>query len=136
MKKTISLVLVFILMLSVPTVVNASGVDVAPYDIGQNASDFWIAADGLAYISYFCACDSLTDHVTITVKLEKRLLLVFWTDVEEWTITSSDLTVSDVLQYQLTKSGTYRCTIVYEVTNTDGTTDTKEYQKELEYDPA
>ena len=133
MKRILSLAIAIVLALSVPVVVNASG---TTYDLHRDMSNFEISATGLASISYNCSCDSLTDHVTVTVKLEKRLLLVLWTDVEEWTITSSDLTVSDVLQYQLTKSGTYRCTIVYEVTNTDGTTDTKEYQKELEYDPA
>ena len=120
-------------MLNGATVVNASGV---LYDLQRDMSGFEISATGLAEISYNCSCDPLTDHVTITVKLEKRLLLVLWTDVEEWTITSYDLVCSGELEYQLTKSGTYRCTIVYEVTNTDGTTDTKEYQKEVEYDPA
>lgn len=136
MKKTIAIIFAFLLFVSLVAPAYAANSHIVPYDINSGFGEFYIEPNGNTYIGYRYDGDNFTESVTVTVRLEKRLLLVLWTDVEEWTITSYDAVSSGELEYQLTKSGTYRCTIVYEVTNTDGTTETHEYQKEVEYDPA
>ena len=136
MKRLVTLVIAIVLVFSFPVVVNADEVLTTPYDLQSGRENFLITSQGLASICYSYTCDELTDHVTITVTLEKKTLLFFWSDVEEWVITSYDLSATEELVYQLSKSGTYRCTIVYENTNIDGTTETREYQKEVKYDPA
>lgn len=136
MKRMLSIIFAVLFSLFLLTPVYAMNSSIELYSIGGGNGSFFISPDGTANISYQHIGDALTDSITITVKLEKKNLIFFWKDIEEWTITSYDIVSSGELEYQLTKSGTYRCTIVYEVTNTDGTTETHEYQKEVEYDPA
>ena len=133
MKKVISLIMAICLMFSFVVCVSAAK---ELYTLKSQMNAFVISSNGVATIQYGYEFDASTTGVTVNVLLEKRTVIFFWKDVESWTITCSDSYLVDVIQYQLTKSGTYRCTIVYEVTNTDGTTETHEYQKEVEYDPA
>ena len=94
-----------------------------------------ISEQGEVSVYYYCSGDASTVSVKVTILIEKRTLLLFWKDVQEWTINGST-SVQGVKNYSLTDSGTYRCTIVYEVTSTDGTVETQEYEKQIKYDPA
>ena len=59
----------------------------------------------------------------LTVKVEKRFLLVFWNDVGTWTATSTDLYGIFSHVMPLNGSGKYRATFTLEVTGKDGTVD-------------
>lgn len=132
MKKILSVFFALIMVASM--IIQASAL--TPFVIERNSSSFLITDGGLAIMSYHLRGDANTESITVTIKLEKRTLLLFWTDVEEWTVTSYSAEFSGEKTYQLTDSGTYRCTIVYEETSSDGTVDTYEYQEKAEYDPA
>ena len=135
MKKVAILVISILMFIQMCVPCGASDM-AAPCTVEQVLSDFEINTNGLARAVYYASGDNTTENITITITLEKRTLLLFWNDVETWTITSNDTSCSGSVEYQLTKSGTYRCTIVYEVTSTDGTVESKEYQERIEYDPA
>ena len=59
----------------------------------------------------------------VTVKLQKRFLLVFWNDVDEWTTTSTELLGFLSHTFTLNGKGTYKASLTLEVTGTDGTVD-------------
>ena len=60
----------------------------------------------------------------LTVKVEKRFLLVFWNEVGTWTSeTSTEVYGSFYHVMPLNGSGTYRATFTLEVLGTDGTLD-------------
>ena len=58
---------------------------------------------------------------SIHVKVEKRFLLAFWNDIDEWSTTSTN--PRDVIEHYFTLNGngTYRATFTLEVTGSDGT---------------
>jgi hypothetical protein len=60
----------------------------------------------------------------IHVKLQKKFLLVFWTDVDEWSSSSTEY--DDVFShcFTLDGTGTYKATLTFTVTGIDGTVDT------------
>ena len=62
----------------------------------------------------------------LTVKVEKRFLLVFWNDVGEWSASSTEIDGSFFHVFTLNGSGKYRATFTLRVTGNDGTVDTIE----------
>ena len=60
----------------------------------------------------------------LTVKIEKRFLLVFWNDVCEWSASSTELNGIFYNTLPLNGSGTYRATFTLLITGNDGTVDT------------
>ena len=60
----------------------------------------------------------------LTVKVEKRFLLVFWNEVGEWSSSSTKLNGYFDHVFTLNGSGTYRATFTLKVTGSDGTVDT------------
>ena len=60
----------------------------------------------------------------LTVKVQKRFLLVFWSDIGEWSTSSTD--VNPILEhiFTLDGSGTYRASFTLVITGNDGTVDT------------
>ena len=62
----------------------------------------------------------------LTVKIEKRFLLVFWNDVSEWSASSTELNGIFYNTLPLNGSGTYRATFTLLITGNDGTVDTIE----------
>lgn len=59
----------------------------------------------------------------VTVKLEKRFLLVFWNEIDTWTASSTEVWGDFVHTFALNGKGTYRATMTLEVTGIDGTVD-------------
>ena len=135
MKRQLAALLTVLMLLSLCVTVSATDI-VMPYEVDRTLGGFIIDSSGIAQIDYGCIGDSTTESIRVTVKLEKRTLLLFWKDVETWTVNVNGTSVSDYLTYQLTDGGTYRCTITYEVTSSDGTVETDEYQAKAEYNPA
>lgn len=69
----------------------------------------------------------------VSVKVEKRFLLVFWNDVGEWSASSTDPYGSFYHIFSLNGSGTYRATITLTITGSDGTVDTITEEIESKY---
>lgn len=90
------------------------------------------SAGGQAFINYE-ADDTTFSRASINVKLQKKFLLFFWTDVSEWNTTSTDC--SDVLThtFSLGGSGTYKAIFIVEIIGTDGTVDTVTKEIESSY---
>lgn len=59
----------------------------------------------------------------LTVKVEDRFLWVFWSEVDTWTATSTDIDGHFYYVMPLNGAGTYRATFTLEVTGKDGTVD-------------
>ena len=62
----------------------------------------------------------------LTVKVEKRFLLFFWNDVDEWSASSTEIDGHFYHVFTLEGSGKYRATFTLLVTGNDGTVDTIE----------
>ena len=70
----------------------------------------------------------------LTVKVEKRFLLVFWNEVGTWTSeTSTEVYGSFYHVMPLNGSGKYRATFTLEVLGTDGTLDVVDMVIESDY---
>ena len=69
----------------------------------------------------------------LTVKVQKRFLLVFWNDVGEWSATSTDKYGIFSHTFALNGSGMYRAVFTLKVYGTDGSYDTIEKTIESKY---
>ena len=75
---------------------------------------------GVSYTGY---SDTFV-RADIHVKLQKKFLLVFWTDVDEWSVSSTEVMDDFYHCFTLDGTGTYKATLTFTVTGTDGTVDT------------
>ena len=77
---------------------------------------------GHVNVSYAGYPDTFS-KVDIHVKLQKKFLLVFWTDVDEWSASSTEC--EDIFSHTFTLNGkgTYKATLTFTATGTDGSTD-------------
>ncbi len=69
----------------------------------------------------------------IHVKLQKKFLLVFWTDVDEWSMSSTEIDENYYHCFTLDGTGTYKATLTFAATGTDGTVDTYTDSGESKY---
>ena len=126
MKRKICLILSCILMLVaiIPTSVFASDISVANNNTLLNHTAFSITDSGEARVTYqYIGYEDITTGAEITIKIEKRNLLIFWNDIVEETVVVTGEHYDDVFIYQLSKKGTYRCTVTYRVSGTGGADD-------------
>lgn len=104
------------------------------------ATNFTISSAGKASVaaSYYAYADSF-QSATVTSYIEKRTLGVFWSKVDigtpnnEWVDTFTHYTGSCGHEIYLEKTGTYRATVVYEISGTGGATDVIDYEQERTY---
>ena len=129
MKKLLSsiLVLAVICSASVITVSAASGSsDITPYynNIFQYNSNFIIDDNGDAEICVSYKSDpGVVTNATIEIRLLKKTLLFFWSEVETWTDTSTSSIYSNIHTTSLSKTGTYKVEITYTIYGTGGEAD-------------
>ena len=136
-KSILSLVLVFLTVLSMAVFpVSAEDYGVMPCynNVFEMDTSFSISASGLAaiYFSYY-GYEGITTSARIEIKLQRKTWGLFWFDVETWTRIPSVVTFRDEVTYQLTKTGTYRATVKYEIRGTAGEADTHTFQHEKTY---
>ena len=77
---------------------------------------------GYALVTY-SGYDSFV-RADVTIKVEKRFLLAFWNDVDEWTVSSTNPNAILEHTFTLNGSGTYRATFTLNVVGNNGTVDT------------
>ena len=95
---------------------------------------FSISDTGEAVVSLnFEGYPNVTTGATISIKIEKRNFLLFWTDVVEETLTVNNYYYANALHYQLEDTGTYRCTVEYVVSGTGGADDVITFEDTAEY---
>ena len=80
------------------------------------------ANGGYVDVTYY-GYDSFV-RADLSVKIEKRFLLVFWNDVSEWSASSTAMNGIFYNTLPLNGSGTYRASFTLLVTGNDGTVDT------------
>lgn len=95
---------------------------------------FSISDTGEAVVSLnFEGYPNVTTGATISIKIEKRNFLFFWTDIVEETITVNNYYYANELYYQLEDTGTYRCTVEYVISGTGGADDVITYEEEQKF---
>ncbi len=60
----------------------------------------------------------------LTVKIEKSFLFFFWTEVDTWSASSTEIEGQFINKFTLDGSGKYRATFTLNITGNDGTVDT------------
>lgn len=126
MKRKICLILSCILMIAaiIPTSVFANDVSLLNNNTLRVVTAFSITDTGEARVTYqYTGYPDITTGAEITIKIEKRNLLIFWNDIVEETVVVTGERYDGVYRYQLSKTGTYRCTVTYRVSGTGGADD-------------
>ena len=136
MKRKVSLILVLAMVMIAVLQFSllASDISLCNNNTIQTDTTFSIFNDGVAivYIGYE-GYPNVATGATITITIEKRNLLFFWSDVVSETITVSGIRYSNELTYQLDSTGTYRCTIEYVVSGTGGADDVITFEDTKSY---
>ena len=98
------------------------------------ATSFTISDTGLAevYMRYNAYEDVMTEAV-ITLTIKKRTLLLFWTEVTTFTITSTEPTSYHTFSRRLDERGTYKCEVEYVVYGTAGEPDVIPFEETVTY---
>ena len=135
MKRKVSFILavVFLLVGLCSHIVLAGNISLFNNNTSSTYTAFSISNNGSAIVSVeYMGYPNITTNATITIKIEKRNLLVFWKDIEEWVITSDEY-FDSFYRTCAVSSGKYRVTVTFEISGTGGSTDVFESQIEDSY---
>ena len=128
----VTLAMLLVLVLSMTSITASANEATSNYNEGimpclEHISDavfsFTALSDGGHASVYYDGDDSFV-RADLTVKLEKKFLLVFWNDVDEWSASSTDANGYFYHLFTLNGNGTYRATFTLTITGNDGTVDT------------
>lgn len=137
MKRRITFIVALLMIIALGThaVVIAGDASLYNNNTGMMNSGFAITETGEAIVAVnYEGYTGVTTGATITIKIEKRTLLFFWTDVVNDTITVVGDRYLDEFYYQLEDKGTYRCTVVYTVSGTGGPDDVLTFEDTEKYE--
>lgn len=122
--------------------VYASAASISPRytNCAECATNFYITSSGVAYtdITYY-AYSGVFTQANISVKIQKKTFLFFWSTVDIgtsddiWRTTSTDIFGDIVYTLQLSDTGTYRAVITVEFMGNTGVVDTIEETIEAKY---
>ena len=136
LKKKICLLLVLAFVFASVSQFSVLASDIMPLNNNTLAvnTNFIISDTGEAVVSVkYEGYPNITTGATISIKIEKRNFLFFWSDVVEDTIIVNDSYYVNVLRYQLEDTGTYRCTVEYVVSGTGGADDVLTFEDTKTY---
>lgn len=132
---SILLVLLMIVAIGIQTIVMADEISLYNNNTAAMRSAFAISETGeAAVLLNYEGYTNVATGATITIKIEKRTLFLFWSDVVDETITVVGSSYFNELHYQLEDTGTYRCTVVYTVSGTGGADDVLTFQDTAKYE--
>jgi hypothetical protein len=140
MKKKIKLWLLFVitgimlLAYVIPAYADDMGISPRFTNMDSSSMSFTVTHDNMAniYVSYRGRSSTFL-RAELTVKIEKKFLLVFWKDIAEWTSTSTDVIDYFANSFPADGKGTYRAKIKLTVYGTNGVNDVIEDTIESEY---
>ena len=97
-------------------------------------TSFTISDTGLARVSscYEAYPDVMTEAV-ITLTIKKRTLLLFWSEVTTFSISSTEPYYSHTFERQLSEKGTYKCEVEYVIYGTAGEADVLPFEETVTY---
>ena len=136
------LIITSLLNFAVPVMAADQNTSIMPLWDVTNQSDiiFTISEEDNAVVWVkYTADNSVFKEANLTVKIQKRTLLLFWTTVDigepdnEWTAKSTNINGIFNKSFPLEKTGTYRAVITLEIVGTNGKTDIIENIIECEY---
>ena len=136
MKKKFCLIfaLVFTLSTLFSPMVSASDRTLFDYNTSSVYTNFSISDTGEAHVIVdYTGFPGVTTGATVRIKIEKRNLLVFWTEVIVDIHYFREASHAETFVYQLEKSGTYRCTVEYLISGTGGADDEIVFQDTATY---
>lgn len=136
MKKKFCLLFVLLFVFANVAQISVLASDIMPLNnnTGLIKTRFVITDTGDAIVSVkYEGYPNITTGATITIKIEKRSFLLFWSAVVEEIITVSDTFYFNELHYQLEDTGTYRCTVEYVISGSGGADDVITYEEEQKY---
>lgn len=134
--KKICFIMAIVFLFSAIYVLPASASEISPYynNVTTTRTSFRINESGNAYVDvYYKGEPNITTGATITVKIEKRNLLVFWNEVVNDVYYFREESHAETFVYQLEKSGTYRCTVDYLISGAGGSDDEITFQDTKTY---
>lgn len=137
MKRRITFIVALVMIIALGTHTVVMGDDASLYNnnTGMMNSGFAITETGEAIVAVnYEGYTNVTTGATITIKIEKRTLLFFWSDVIDETITAVGDSYFNEFHYQLEDKGTYRCTVVYTVSGTGGADDVLTFEDTEKYE--
>lgn len=137
MKRRISFVLALLIIstIGLNSLVFASDISLYNNNTAGMNSAFAISETGeAAVLLNYEGYPNVATGATITIKIEKRTLLLFWSDIVDETITVVGSSYFNELHYQLEDKGTYRCTVDYCVSGTGGEDDLWTFQDTAKYE--
>lgn len=115
--------------------VMASGVMPRNNNTASTMTSFAITSTGDAIVLLnFGGYPNITTGATISIKIEKRVLLFFWSDIVEDTIVVNGDSYFAEHHYQLEDTGTYKCTVEYVVSGTGGADDVIPFEDTAVYE--
>ena len=137
MKRRFSFALLVLILLTIGSNILVLADDFSPYNnnTAGMSSAFAITETGEAIVAVnYEGYTNVATGATITIKIEKRTLLLFWSDVIDETITVVGDNYFNEFHYQLEDKGTYRCTVDYCVSGTGGEDDLWTFQDTAKYE--
>ena len=136
MKPIICLILCFGTLIGNPVNLSANNAVSPRLDNGASVNTaFSVSSNGVAQIILdYSGNEQITAGAKITTQLQKRFLLVFWTDVDGgyWVDESSESSYTAVHTLSVA-TGTYRVQVEYLLYGTDGTVETVNDEAQYTY---
>lgn len=101
---------------------------IIPYYVTtDNCSCAFVASNGKGVAAVlYNAYSNVFSYASVTVKIQKRFLGIFWSTVDEWTETCYDVNGYVENSTDLEDTGTYRAVFTVEIYGIDGSVDTIE----------
>ena len=131
-KTLVAILLIAILSMTSITVFANEGISPRlSHTAGARFSFSATSNGGYIDVSYY-GYDSFV-RADLTVKVEKQFLFFFWTEVDTWSASSTEMNGDFYTTVPLTGSGTYRASFTLKVTGNDGTVDTVTSEIESKY---
>jgi hypothetical protein len=135
MKKFVAFLMAIIIFCSVFSVIlQAESASLYNNHTMVTMTNFSIDDDGLATVhtSYEAYKDVMTEAV-ITLTIKKRTLLLFWSEVTTFTISSTETRYTHIFERRLDEKGTYKCEVEYVVYGTAGEADVIPFEDIVTY---
>lgn len=138
MKKTLLMILCVVLLMNTLFVsagaTTEDGITPRWTNTAMVDTTFGVANDiAEVFIDYYCR-EELFTHAVLTVTVQKRFLLVFWSDVDVWTLTSFQHSAYYFANIPVEGEGVYRAKYYLEFYGNTGAVDVVEHTTEFDYE--